>query len=128
MKQNQQKSILVCGSRQFLEEIVEIGEKLEAKNYKVEITENKEFENKSAALENLFETIKKVDSILVVNETKNGEENYIGASSFLALAVAKSLKKQIFVFHNLPENQANIEEIKAINPICLAGEIKNLDF
>lgn len=66
------------------------------------------------------------DAVLIVNETKNGIRNYIGGNVLIEMGQAYVNDKKIFFLHGLPENMPYQDEILAMDPICLNGEIKDI--
>jgi hypothetical protein len=128
--EKKQKTITICGSIDFLSEMKKIKSKLEKQNYKVfipeESLEKRAKLTKQDLMKQHFENIKKSDSILVVNETKNGKENYIGANTLMEMAVAFNLEKSIYIYNDLPKENTAIDEIQGLNPICLKKDLENL--
>jgi diphthamide synthase subunit DPH2 len=128
--EKKQKTITICGSIDFLSEMKKIKSKLEKQNYKVfipeEDLEKRTKLTKQDLIKNHFGKIKESDSILVVNETKNGKENYIGANTLMEMAVAFNLEKSIYIYNDLPKDQSGVEEIQALNPFCLKKDLENL--
>ena len=72
-----------------------------------------------------FKEIKNGDAILVVNETVNGIENYIGGNSFLEIGFAHVLNKKIFLLNPIPD-MGYADEIIAMQPIILNGDLSKL--
>lgn len=79
-------------------------------------------EKRSAALRHIRQ-IRSIDTdaILVVNESKNGVESYIGPNSFAEIAVAFADGKSIFVLYGHPAQYA--EELHAWGVRALDGDI-----
>jgi len=72
-----------------------------------------------------FKEIEKGDAILVVNETVNGIENYIGGNSFLEMGFAHVLNKKIYLLNDIPEIGYK-DEIIAMQPIVLNGDLSKI--
>ena len=107
------KSIFLCASMSFYKELVEIEKELEAKGFKVNIPvsaqimkEKNDFEvshfkgvqtheQKAQYIMINFEKIAHGDSILVINDLKNGINGYIGANVLMEIGLAFYLKKKI---------------------------------
>jgi len=70
--------------------------------------------------------IKESDVVLVINEEKNGVKNYIGANTLIEMAFAHVLKKKIYLLNELPEFDYLIEEVKAMEPIVLKGDLSKI--
>lgn len=141
--------IVICSSIDFTYEIKEISDKLEIMGHitelpltslrilKGELTmeEFKAEKQKSGdgafrkikddVIRKYYEKIKNADAILVANYAKNGIENYIGGNTFLEMGFAHVLDKKIFVLNDIPEINYK-DEILAMNPVLLKGNIDNL--
>ena len=65
-----------------------------------------------------FREIKDVDAILVVNENKNGVENYVGGNTFLEMGFAHVLNKKIFLLHPIPD-VPYADEMESMSPVIL---------
>jgi hypothetical protein len=70
--------------------------------------------------------IQKSDAILVVNEEKNGIKNYIGANTLIEMAFAYVLNKKIYLSNDLPDFEYLLEEVKAMEPIILNGDLNKI--
>ena len=80
---------------------------------------------KQSFIDKHIEKIKKSDAILLANYTKNEIIDYIGANTFLEMAFAYILKKNIFILNTIP-NQSNTVEIVGLKPIVLNGNLNLL--
>lgn len=67
------------------------------------------------------------DAILVVNGEKNGVPNYIGGNVLIEMGQAYVNDKKIFLLNGLPEGLSYIDEIKAMQPICLNGDLPSIN-
>lgn len=65
-----------------------------------------------------------VDALLIVNESKNGQENYIGANGFAELAFGFYKDKDIFLLNDIYEPYS--EELVAWEVTPLKGGISKL--
>ena len=130
--------IAISGSMLFSKEMLKKKTELEKLNHKVTIPKNaKEFaENKIEvedkwkkleidAIRSYFNEIKKCDSILVLNITKNNIENYIGGNSLIEIAFAHVLKKKIFLYNPAPK-MSYTDEIISMKPIIINQDIKKI--
>src|SRR5258708_26680133 len=63
-------------------------------------------------------------AILVVNERKNGIQNYIGANTFAEIAVAFNARKRIFILNEWYSMYE--EELAAWGAVQLRGELHDL--
>lgn len=73
-----------------------------------------------------FQKILQSQFILVVNNTKNGIDGYIGANVLMELAIAFNNGLKIYLLNPISENQPFQEEITAMSPIILSGKLKSL--
>lgn len=76
------------------------------------------WEWKGEAIRIHFEKIEWCEAILVLNYTKNGIENYIGANTLIEIGLAFHLRKKIFLLHPIPKMQYS-EEILAMKPTVI---------
>lgn len=123
-------TIFLCASMHFYRELVEIEKELEAKGFIVhipvsaqlmkeqnnfEVTQFKSFQTnkqKAQCIRTNFQTIAKSDSILVVNNEKNGIKGYIGPNVLMEIGLAFYCKKKIYIWNSLEENAGCKEELK----------------
>ena len=63
--------------------------------------------------------VKDSDSLLILNYSHRGIENYIGGNSFMEMVVAFFLEKPIYLLNDIPENMTFTEEIKSLYPIVV---------
>jgi predicted RNA-binding protein with PUA domain len=61
-----------------------------------------------------------------VNNEKKGTKNYIGGNCLMEMGMAHVNFKKIFLLNNIPDNSSYLDEIIAMDPICLNGELKNI--
>jgi len=73
-----------------------------------------------------YEKIQGADAILVLNYTRNNVKNYIGGNSFLEMGFAYVLGKKIYVLNPLPKIPFYSEEIIAMEPIILNGDLEKI--
>ena len=71
-----------------------------------------------------YKNILKSDAVLVVNEVKNGIENYIGGNVLIEMGQAYVNDKKIFLLYGTPTNSPYLDEIIAMEPICLNGDLE----
>ncbi len=70
-----------------------------------------------------YDVIQKSDAILVVNCDKDGIPNYIGGNTLMELGFAHVLKKSIFLLHDIPDTSWNRQEIIAVRPTVIHGNL-----
>ena len=66
--------------------------------------------------------ISKVDAILVVNENKGEQKNYIGGATFLEMYDAWRMKKKIFLLNPIPEGML-ADEITGFSPLIINRDL-----
>jgi hypothetical protein len=67
---------------------------------------------------------KDTDGILVANEPKHGDRNYIGANAFAEIAIAFNAQKAIYLLNDIPA--AFEDELSAWGAIPLKGDLSIL--
>jgi hypothetical protein len=130
--------ITICGSMHFFDEIMHLKQELEDLGHSVEtpdregldidyskLSEQEQIDLKQTFIDRHIAHIRNSDAILVANYTKNGQENYIGANSFLEMGIAYTLGKKIFLLNGIPEQQ-NTTEILGLKPIVLKEGINKI--
>lgn len=138
--------ITICGSIKFTKEMLEVNDILKQEGHKVLLPEMTERFNKGEFnLENFkdgrtdasfkqkydlirkhFKEVGKSDVILVLNYERKGIKNYIGGNTFAEITIAYYLNKPIYILNPIPEELNYAEEIKAMNPIILNGDLTKL--
>lgn len=86
--------------------------------------ENAERKKKYDYLKVHYKHILESDAVLIVNEAKNGIENYIGGNVLIEMGQAYVHDKKIFFLHGMPEKLPYLDEILAMDPICLNGDLE----
>ncbi len=121
------KNIVLCGSMKVKDKIIEIEQLLKKDGYNVLLPkECMEGLPKLIASRAHFNRIvdPENDTILIVNATKNGVENYIGPNSFAEIAFAFFYNKKIFVLNDFFEPY--IDELDGWGVKELHGNLDNL--
>lgn len=116
--------IVLCGSKKFIPKFFELENLLKQKNFEVVVPREfiEEIPKKEASLLH-FDEINKdnVDALLIVNENKNGVDNYIGANGFAELAFGFYKGRKIYLLNDIYEPYS--EELLAWEVIPLKGNI-----
>ena len=72
------------------------------------------------------DTIKKMDSVLVLNLDKEKDskilKNYIGGATFLEMYDAFRLGKKIYLYNDIPDGML-YDEIEGFGPIIINGNL-----
>lgn len=138
------KKVALCSSMSFYKELISIGEKLEERKWKVlypktallmletnnfnvdffkkDIT----FAKKQELMKLHFEKIMQADCILVVNKTKNNIRNYTGPNVLMEIGLAFHLNKEIYILNPILKTNPFYEELLAVSPIIINGNINKL--
>lgn len=141
MKTNMQQEtklpkILICGSMFHYKAMMECSSWLNQHKIPTLVPENEravaELSNKTSLEEKSYlsrKWLKNIKSsstygILVVNETKNGLANYIGANTFAEIVIAFNESKKIFLLNDMyPPLE---DELLAWKAIALLGKLETL--
>ncbi|MEK6842753.1 MAG: hypothetical protein AABX84_02960 [Nanoarchaeota archaeon] len=134
--------IYICCSKYFYHKIPEIKEKLERLGHEItlpnsfenpfleeeikKLNKEKHIEWKSKMLKEQNQKIETNDGIAVLNFEKNNQLNYIGGATFMEIVKAWELGKKIFLFNPIPNNLFT-DELNAINPIILNGDLESIN-
>lgn len=131
------KKIVICGSMQFFEEMVECQRQLTTlgidaiipreENETVSLySEEQYLEFKKKVSRNYLKKIRDKDTagVLVYNAKKRGVSNYIGANTLVELAMAFIWNRKIFLLNDiyLPLR----DELQAWDCICLNGDLTKI--
>ena len=73
-----------------------------------------------------YKHILESDAVLVVNEEKREIKNYIGGNVLIEMGQAYVNDKKIFFLNGMPEGLSYQDEIVALEPICLEGQLENI--
>lgn len=73
-----------------------------------------------------YDHILESDAILIVNAEKRGIKNYIGGNVLMEMGMAYVNDKKIYFLNDLPEGLSYLDEIKAMDPICLSGDLTRI--
>lgn len=139
------KIITICSSSAFYREVIIISDKLKKLKYKVLIPEtakimakNKNFnpldykpwtkdktsyKKKTLLMNSHFKKVLKANSILVVNDEKNGLKGYIGGNVLMEMVLAYHYKKRIYILNDIDDDLSIKEEIYALMPIIIKNDL-----
>lgn len=70
--------------------------------------------------------MEKCDSVLVINEEKNGITGYIGTSVIMEIGIAWYLHKKIYVWKELPPDAAYKPEVDAFDAQIISGDLSKI--
>lgn len=123
--------ITIVGNMSFLERFKETKIVLEKQGHEVIVPEKDPAPEpipppvKRKAMEKFNENLKKSDAILVMNYTKDGKENHIGANTLMEIGMAFILQKRIFVLNPSPDFCK--DELEAIEVQVLNGDLSKIE-
>lgn len=118
------KRVVLCGSKRFKDEILQLGEELKNRGYDAVVPREfiVDMKKKDASLLHFKEiSDERTDAVLVVNEKKKDLDNYIGANSFAEVAMGFFKGKKVYLKNDiyLPYE----EELLGWDVIPLKGNI-----
>ena len=73
-----------------------------------------------------YKNILESEAVLIVNLEKRGIENYIGGNVLMEMGQAYVNDKKIFFLNGMPLGLSYMDEIEAMDPICLQGDLRNI--
>lgn len=141
------KTIFLCSSMAFYKELVEIEEKLKEKGFTVYIPvsaaimkKKNDFKvshfkegalsakQKGQFIHRNFKKIAQSNSILVINNEKNGAKGYIGANVLMEIGLAYYLKKKIFIWNPIEGDVSHKEELLAFGVKFINKDLNKIQF
>ena len=118
------KRVVLCGSKRFKDEILQLGEELKNRGYDAVVPREfiVDMKKKDASLLHFKEiSDERTDAVLVVNEKKEDLDNYIGANSFAEVAMGFFKGKKVYLKNDIyPPYE---EELFGWDVIPLKGNI-----
>lgn len=142
--QTRKKTIFLCASMAFYPELIGIQEQLTLAGFTVGVPisvqimkERNDYdvahfkdsvndEQKGEFIRANFKEIAKMDSILVINSTKNGMKGYIGANVLMEIGIAAYLNKKIYVWNPVDANAPYAEELHALGVIAIDQNLSKI--
>ncbi len=74
-----------------------------------------------------YKNILESEAVLIVNLKKRGINNYIGGNVLMEMGQAYVNDKKIFFLNGMPSGLSYMDEIEAMDPVCLQGDLANID-
>lgn len=143
-----QPTIVICASAAFYKHVNDIAAKLTAagldvvvpktaqrmaetgdydvSHYKTWFGDADEYVKKADYMRSHFDEITNGDIVLVINDEKHGQPDYIGPNVLLEMGLAWYQNKPIYIFGKLPADSPFEEEIKGFMPIILHQDLHPL--
>lgn len=125
---------------QFGQEMNEAEAKLQALGYETEKPNSVEggpsghfggfdkiIELKQGFIREHFAKIDQSEGILVVNCDKNGVAGYIGGNTLMEITYAFAQGLDVYTLYDLPKDISYADEINAMKPIVLNGDVSKID-
>ena len=139
--------ITLCGSIKFADKLVDAYQKLEKLGHQPMMhedmfgvadgtakeledirnnVEHSELKRKYGYIKWWYDSIRNIDSILVLNYDKNGIKNYIGGNTLIEIGFAHVSNKKVFLLNPIPEKAPYVDEIKAMADVILKGDLSKI--
>ncbi len=137
--------ITICSSANFYRKAVDIQKRLEengykaivphtaekmkksgnydASHYRTWLKDSSKYSRKTWLMREHFKEVENGDVVLVINEQKHGQSNYIGGNVLIEMALAFYLNKPIYIYNDVPDKSPFQEEIIAMDAIPLHGDL-----
>ena len=146
MKNN--KTVTICSSATFYLEVIEIEKKLKKLGFRVKIpvtarkmeksgnfnvetrkpwiNDPKLYHLKKKLMDGHFKKVMEADVILVVNDTKNGIEGYIGGNVLMEITLAYYNNKPIYLYRELSDKSSIYEEVMGIGAVTINEDLMKI--
>ena len=95
-------------------------------HYKTWYGNEDDYGKKADYMRTHFDEITAGDIVLVINDKKHGQSDYIGANVLLEMGLAWYQKKPVYILNDLPADSQFEEEIKGFTPTVLHGGLTPL--
>jgi diphthamide synthase subunit DPH2 len=95
-------------------------------HYKTWMKNEDDYNLKADYMRTHFDEITKGDIVLVINDEKHGQANYIGPNVLMEMSLAWYQNKPVYILNGMPMGSAFEEEIKGFLPIVLDGDLAPL--
>ena len=139
--------ITICGSSAFRNQMVEYKEKLDEMGHqaivhphyievvkegrrdlldRVEKGEHAQVKREGDYIRWYYNSIQNSDAVLIMNFEKRGVKNYIGGNTLMEIGFAHVNNKKIFLINPMPEEVSYKDEIEAMDPIVLNGDLDKI--
>ena len=73
-----------------------------------------------------FDEIKHADAVLIMNYDRRGIEHYVGGNALLEMAFGHVLNKKLFLLNPIPDIPYYKDEIEAMKPVVLNGDLTQI--
>ena len=143
------RTITICASVSHYKQVIPIEQELKKLGFKVLVPdilrtmqknnnfdvnfyktwyENKnDYSKKTKLMKAHFKKVLKGDAILIVNFEKRGMEGYIGGNVLMEITLAFHYKKPIYIYNLVSDKLPILEEIYAVQPTFLDGDLTKIN-
>lgn len=140
--------VVICSSAAFYKHVNEIADMLtaqgftavapknagvmaqtddyEVSHYKTWVKDEADYHKKADYMRSHFDEVAHGDVLLVVNDEKHGQPNYIGPNVLMEMSLGWYLRKPIYLFNDMSMDSPFEEEIKGMGAKPLGGDIAGL--
>jgi nucleoside 2-deoxyribosyltransferase len=73
-----------------------------------------------------YQIIADSDVLLVINQDKQSQKNYIGGNTFLEIGFAHVLRKPIYLYNEIPD-MSYTSEVIAMSPTVIDGDLSKIN-
>ncbi len=136
--------ITICGSSTFRNEMIEYKEKLEKMGQEIIVHphyiqfvkegrrdildridkgEHAQVKKENDYIKWYYKAICASDAVLILNFEKRGIQNYIGGNTLMEMGFAYVNNKKIFLINPMPSDMPYKDEIEAVEPIVINGNL-----
>jgi hypothetical protein len=139
--------ITICGSIKFARQLVNIYHQLEKLGHEPQMhkdmfgiadgtakelinginSNHSEVKRENNFIKIWYNLIVSGNAILVCNFDKDNIKNYIGGNTLMELGFAYVNNKKVFLLNPTPEKVSYVDEIKAMQPIILNGDLSKIN-
>ena len=145
---SKKKTVVICSSASFYKQVIEAESILKragfrvvipltahkmrrsgdfrVETYKTWFNNPENYKRKGFLTKHHFNKIVKGDSVLVLNYKKKDIDGYIGGAVLAEMAIAFHFHKPIYVLNSVANTIPYEEEIHAMAPIWLGGELDRI--
>ena len=142
-------TVVICSSASFYRQVIEVRDELKklglkvsipltagkmersgdwrVETYKTWFADADTYKRKTFLTKHHFNKIVEGDSVLVLNYEKNGKPGYIGGAVLAEMAVGLHFNKPIYILHPIQEDVSYKEEILAMLPTILNGDLSQIE-
>ena len=112
--------------------IPQIAEKMElsgdyrVETYKTWFADPNDYHKKTALIKDHFQKVIDADAVLILNYEKKGVAGYVGGNCLMEMTVAFLHQKPMYVLHSVSDQCALKEEVMALFPTFLNGNLSIL--